>query len=125
MNPVVYIGVSSSEPWDCHCDSNGWYTNGCKFINFHVTGNNLHFDVILPNGHIDKNKHHIIDCISRDYSTKTNLTLKFEDGTEKVFNVRDSNERTDLLEFLEQYNSNGYEIKIDHSYELDEGFDDI
>jgi hypothetical protein len=124
MNPVVYIGVSSSEPWDCHCDSNGWYT-GCKFINFHVTGNNLHFDVILPNGHVDKNKHHLIDCVSREYSSKTNLTLKFEDGTEMVFNVRDNNERTNLLEFLEEYNSNGYEIKIDHSYELDEGFDDI
>jgi hypothetical protein len=124
MNPVVFIGVSSSEPWDCHCDSNSWYTS-CKFINFHVTGNNLHFDVILPNGRVDKDKHHIIDCVSRDYSTKINLTLKFEDGTEMVFNVRDSKERTDLLEFLEEYNSNGYEIKIDHSYELDEGFDDI
>lgn len=125
MNPVVFIGVSSSEPWSCHCDSNGWYTNGCKFINFHVTGNNLHFDVILPNGRVDKDKHHIIDCVARDYSSKTNLTLKFEDGTEMVFNVRDSKERTDLLEFLEEYNSNGYEIKVDHSYELDEGFDDI
>ncbi len=71
-------------------------------------------------------RHHTIDCISFESYRKIILTLKFEDGTEKVFdNVRDWNSRTDLMEFLEEYNNNGYEIKVDHSYELDEGFDDI
>ena len=127
MNPVVYIGISNDGgPWDCCCNSNGWYLSNCKFINFRLDGINLHYDIILPDGHIDKDKHHTIDCISLESYRKIILTLKFEDGTEKVFDdVRNRNSRTDLMEFLEEYNSNGYEIKIDHSYELDEGFDDI
>lgn len=126
MNPVVYIGIKNDGgPWDCYCDSDGWYTRGCKFINFHLNGNNLHFDIIFPNGNVDKDKYHKIDCISFEHYDKINLTLKFENGTELVFNVKDENEVTDLMEILEQYNSNGYELVIDHSYELDEGFDDI
>ncbi|MBO4531523.1 MAG: hypothetical protein J5767_12905 [Paludibacteraceae bacterium] len=126
MNPVIHIGIESlGGPWNCHCDSEGWYTRGCRFINFHINGNKLYYDIIFPNGKVEENKSHIIDCISRDYHNKTNLTLKFEDGTEKVFNVKDRNERTDLVEFLKEYNKNGYEIKVDHSYELAEEFDDI
>lgn len=126
MNPVVYIGIKNDGgPWDCHCDSNSWYARGCKFINFHLNGNYLHYDVIFPNGRVDKDRHHKIDCISFEHYSKINLTLKFEDSTEKVFNIKDRNERTDLIEFLEEYNKNGYELKVDHSYELDDVFDDI
>lgn len=126
MNPVVNIEVKNEGgTWDCHCSSDSWYAKGCKFINFHLNGNNLHYDVIFPDGHVDKDRHHKIDCISFEHYSKINLTLKFEDGTELVFNVKDKNEVTDLVEILEQYNSNGYELVVDHSYELDEGFDDI
>lgn len=127
MNPVVHIGIESlGGPWVCHCNSEDWYARGCRFTNLHVVNDTrIHYDITFPNGKVEKNKSHIIDCISREYHSKINLTLKFEDGTEKVFNVKDDNERTDLMEFLKEYNRNGYEIKVDHSYELDDVFDDI
>ena len=83
MNPVVYIGIESGGSWNCHCNSEGWYTRGCRFINFHINGNKLYYDIIFPDGRVDENKSHKIDCISSDYHNKSNLTLKFEDGTNR------------------------------------------
>ena len=113
MNPIIYFELSNNR---CSCNSNNWWgsipESYRKFINPRITGKTLTCNLVSGSYCGKETFTRTLDCMMDNYYDYVNFIIRFYDGTEKVFNIRDKKQLCDCIEFLEQYTNNGNGLSL-------------